>query len=278
MDNDDNTKDNDKNDADSESSSTDNNIIDFSHVHKLKHIQEKQERKWREEYRRQQHQSHPYDTEGSEKKEPMFNLPVATKWMAALFIAVHIIVHFILNTDQFNWVMMNFAFIPAGYTSDIIQTPFWSKVISPFSYMTLHGNIMHLGMNGVMLLAFGSGLEKQIGAKHFLVFFIVCGICALIAHLIFNFSSANPLIGASGGLSGIFAGMLLILNKRGLLGTGKYGLWPIIGIWIGLSIMFGMVATPAGLTGDNAAIAWIAHLGGFLAGFLLLKPILRLKL
>ena len=277
MNDDDHIDNKDKSEDNSASQSTDNNIIDFRHVKELKKIQEKQEEIWREEYRRQQRQAHPYYAEQTTRKEPMFNLPPATKWLAGLFLVIHAIVYLVLNPEQYNWVLTNFAFIPAAYTTDMINTPLWAKIISPFSYMLLHGNIMHLGMNGIMLLAFGSGLERQIGAKHFLVFLVACGLAALIIHFAINMESPNPLIGASGALSGLFAGMLMILNKRGLIGTGKYGLWPIIGIWIGITVAFGFISSPS-MVGDNAQIAWVAHLGGFMAGFLLLKPILRLKL
>lgn len=270
---------NDHDEIDENEDNKGSNVIDFSHVKKIKEIQEAQEKKWREDYRQQRKQAHPYAQSTVNKKEPMLNLPPATKSLAALFIAVHIIVHFILNPDQYNWVLTNLAFTPAAYTTDLLNIPLWAKLVSPLTYMMLHGNFMHLGMNTIMLLAFGTGLERFIGAKRFLIFFIACGMAALIIHFIVNFNTPNPLIGASGSLSGLFAGMLLILHARGLIGTGKYGLWPIIALWTGITIMFGVFASPGSITsGGEAHIAWLAHLGGFLAGFVLLKPILKLKI
>ena len=78
--------------------------------------------------------------------------------------------------------------------------------------------------------------------------------------------SAAPVVGASGAISGLFAPILIILQRAGAMGQGKYGLWPIIIMWCGVSFLFAW-AGGAGI-GD---IAWAAHLGGFLGAFALMR-------
>lgn len=248
-------------------------IIDFSAAMEKKLEREKLEKKWRQEYQ---------DLQNAEKKkEPLLNVPPATKALLAIIIGIHILTQFILSPEQFGWIYTHFSFIPASYTQDT-GAPFWVKLVSPVTYLFLHGNWMHVGMNAVMLLAFGTGLEKFIGSTKMVVYFITCGIAAAFAHLMINSGSYNPLIGASGGLNGLFAGVMMIMHHRGQMGNGKYGIWPIIGIWVAITVVFGFVSSPnmLGASADGSAveIAWIAHLGGFLAGFAFFKPIMRWKI
>jgi membrane associated rhomboid family serine protease len=121
-------------------------------------------------------------------------------------------------------------------------------------------------MNIGMLAAFGAMAEKVYGPKPFIAFYICAGLMGALGHLIVEPFSQIPVVGASGALSGLFAVVIVFLQRMGQMGQGKYGLWPIIGIWCGISFLFAW-AGGAGV-GD---IAWAAHLGGFLGGFALLR-------
>jgi membrane associated rhomboid family serine protease len=123
-----------------------------------------------------------------------------------------------------------------------------------------------------MLAAFGTGVDRWIGGKRMLALFVLCSFASTLVHFLFNPFSTDPVIGASGGLSGLFAAILIMMQQKGLVPTGRYGLWPLIIIWIGISVLFGMVEAPGG-----GAVAWAAHIGGFLAGFVFLKPVLKMK-
>lgn len=254
----------------------DDKIVQFTDLIEQRKVTQEQEAEWRKDYERERKRAEKLARKG----QPMFNIRPATKILILSFLAVHVIIHIILSPAQIDWVFTYFAFRPAAFTGDL-DLPFWSMVISPFSYAFIHGNMFHLGVNAVMLLAFGSGLERAIGAKRTVIFFFGCSLLALLAHFVFNMGSFNPLVGASGGLSGFFAAILIVMQKAGAVGRGKYGLWPIIAFWVGISVVFGLMTTPSmiggGATGADAEIAWIAHLGGFLAGFILFKPVMRLK-
>ena len=102
-----------------------------------------------------------------------------------------------------------------------------------------------------------------------LIFFVLCGLCGAALHFALNPFSVYPVVGASGGLSGFFAAALVMINRGrtgASIGSGRYGMWPFILLWIGISVLFGMMGSP-----DGGAIAWAAHVGGFLGGFAVLK-------
>lgn len=200
---------------------------------------------------------------------PMINLPTMTKILVMTLLGIHVVVS-ILNPEQRFWIIEHFGFVPAYYTAAI---PFdWPALIGPITYSFVHGSWMHVIMNAVMLMAFGAGLERWMGWKRLAVFMMGCNIVAILIHLGLNIGSDDPVVGASGALSGMFSAVIMVMQAQsGFLGQGKYRYLPLIGIWIGVSLLFGVLGGPGG---EN--IAWAAHIGGFLAGFVLFKPVMRL--
>lgn len=200
--------------------------------------------------------------------EPLFNMPPYTKYLLGILIGIHFIMTFLLTNGQAQWVFINLGFIPGRFTGTALFEPL--ALVTPFTNMFLHGGWLHLGMNSIMLLAFGSGIERWMGGKKMVAFFIACGLIGVALHFILNLHAITPVIGASGGISGLFAAALVMLNQtRGGM-TGRFGLWPIIIIWVVISVVFGFIDTPqAGISAGE--IAWGAHVGGFLGGFAVLK-------
>ncbi|MBU0800690.1 MAG: rhomboid family intramembrane serine protease [Alphaproteobacteria bacterium] len=201
--------------------------------------------------------------------EPMINLPPVTKIILGLFIVIHLVLQFGIDDVERYRVFEHFGFVAGGYSGNA-PVALWSLLLGPFTYMFLHGNWMHLIMNGAMMMAFGTGCERWMGGRRFLVLFILCGLASAFVQFLFDPASTNPVIGASGGLSGLFAVVLLMMQERGLGGTSRFGIWPFIIIWIGISVIFGLMGAPGG-----GVIAWPAHIGGFLSGFLFFKPVMR---
>jgi len=193
--------------------------------------------------------------------------------MLGLIIASQLIIQWALSPEWQDWVYTHLSFIPAAWTGGV-NLPFWTYLITPISFNFLHGGWLHLIMNAVMFLAFGAGIEKMLGAKRMLILFFLGSICGLLGHFIFYINSPHPLVGASGGLSAMFGAILYIYYKRGMMGQGKYGIWPIVLFWIGISVLFGLMGPPDG----SGHIAWIAHITGFLGGMALVKPIVNLKI
>ncbi|PZQ45262.1 MAG: rhomboid family intramembrane serine protease [Micavibrio aeruginosavorus] len=195
--------------------------------------------------------------------EPLINMPTVTKMLIALILGVHIIVAEILSPEQMDAVIAQFGFIPERFNNSGIDM---YVLASPVTHMFLHGSWMHVIMNVLMLAAFGSGVEHWLGSKRMLILFFASGLFGAAAHYLLNDDSVYPMIGASGGLSGLFAAAIVMLSRGQREMGGKVGILPFALIWIGLSIGFGMLGGP-----DGSLIAWAAHVGGFLGGFLVLK-------
>lgn len=200
-------------------------------------------------------------------REPMINLPLAAKFLVLSFILIHLALQFVPEPGQY-WIYDHFGFVAGRYTG---RAEFgWYALIAPFTYMFLHGGWMHLILNTFMTAAFGAGVERLMGPRRMLVFFVLCSLAAVLVQFALSPFSTDPVIGASGGLSGFFAAILILMQKMGVGGAGRYGIWPFVALWVAISVLFGMMGAPGG-----GAVAWAAHLGGFAAGFLLLKPVMR---
>ncbi len=204
-------------------------------------------------------------------REPFLNLPPVVQILCLLNIAVFLCGKFFpqLLTDDLLYAL---AFVPARYFgADPIGG---AAIFSPVTYMFIHGGWMHLSLNVAMLMAFGAGLEKFMGGRRLLLLYFATGLCGAMAQLLVYPHTDSPMIGASGGISGLFGGVMIMMYSSGMLGQGYRKLLPVIFIWIGISVFFGFFGMP----GVDSPIAWTAHVGGFIGGLLLYGPISRLKI
>ncbi len=191
-------------------------------------------------------------------RQPPINLPPMTQAMLAALILTHVALLIFFSPDARFGIYETYGFVPARYTG---RLPFiMSAFTAPVTFNLLHGSWMHLGMNTLMLAAFGAGTERWLGPWKMLLLSLFCGLCAALAHLALNPFSAEPMIGASGALSGQFAVIMVFMNRmRG--GQGFRQMLPFILLWIAITTGFGMMGSP-----DGSPIAWAAHLGGFFGG------------
>jgi len=147
------------------------------------------------------------------------------------------------------------------------------STITLFSYMFLHGSWMHLLGNLLFLWVFGDNIEDSMGHARFIAFYLLCGLAAGLTHSLFEPSSQIPMIGASGAIAGIL-GAYLVLHPRVKVLVLVFSRIPIalpaylllLG-WI--LFQFFSVAN----SGENNPVAWWAHIGGFLAGMVLIIPL-----
>jgi len=150
-----------------------------------------------------------------------------------------------------------------------IPSPYWTTLLTS---MFLHGGWGHLGGNMLFLWIFGDNIEHRIGHVRFLVFYLICGLAAGIAHIVFNSTSMIPTVGASGAISGVLGGYLLLFprNRVYVMTWGGVAAVPavlMLGLWILLQFIngFGTVAQ----TPETGGVAYLAHIGGFAAGMIL---------
>lgn len=197
---------------------------------------------------------------------PMLNIPAATKYLAGLMILSYLgttALEFAGYNDLQTAIIFGGGFTPASWTG---AAPFhWYTIFTPLTATFLHGSLMHLGVNLMMLVAIGSGVEKWAGKKPFLMIFLLSSIIAMATHLAIYPYGTDPVIGASGGVSGLF-GAILFLNNQ-----GRSSFLPVALLWIAISVAMGMAGAP-----DGSPVAWVAHIGGFLGGIGIAQIMLHL--
>lgn len=139
------------------------------------------------------------------------------------------------------------------------------------SSMFMHGSIMHLGGNMLFLWIFGDNLENLLGHFRFAVFYIVCGVAAAAAQIVMGPDSIIPMLGASGAISGVLGGYILLFPNRTVRALIFNFLTTVpafvaIGIWIVYQLVLGYLTPSTG-----GGVAYAAHIGGFIAGLVLIK-------
>lgn len=200
----------------------------------------------------------PPENRKGPKPPPMLNIPPATKYLAGILLGIYAVITLagLICGAVPSIATIAGGFIPASWSG---AAPFmiWTP-ITPLTSILLHGSWMHVGINTLMLVAMGSGIEKWMGVKRYLLLFFGSGLIALLTHFAFEPFSDTPIVGASGGISGIFAAILMGMKGR----DGNYsGILPMALAWIGISVLFGLMGSP-----DGSSVAWIAHIGGFIGG------------
>jgi len=124
------------------------------------------------------------------------------------------------------------------------------------------------------LWIFGDNLEKVMGAVRFLVFYLVCGLAASFAHIVFGPGSNLPAVCASGAISGVLGGYILLFphNRIRVLTRGGIAHVPaivVLGFWILIQFINGLGSMAT--TTETGGVAYMAHIGGFVAGLVLVK-------
>ena len=152
-----------------------------------------------------------------------------------------------------------------------IPLPFWSTLITS---MFLHGGWLHLGGNMLYLWIFGDNLEKTMGHARFLVFYLACGVAAGLAHIFFSGASNVPSIGASGAISGVLGGYLVLFPRNRVRVLTRAGIVAmpaivVLGFWIVIQLISGIGSLA--VRTETGGVAYMAHIGGFVAGLILVR-------
>jgi membrane associated rhomboid family serine protease len=206
--------------------------------------------------------------------QPIFRAPAVVLVLIALLVAAHGARTLLLDPAASSDLIVTYAFIPARYA---LPGSFWDQAIPFVSYMALHGDWAHVTINCLWLLAFGPIVVRRFGTPLFLLFSLLCGVAAALTHLALNWGGIDPVVGASGAISGLMAAGLRLLPGR-FPWAIPGGLAPIFSrqiltfsiAWAVLNVVVGLIG--GGFLGSEGAIAWQAHLGGYLAGLLLAGP------
>lgn len=207
------------------------------------------------------------------------------QYVTLLLVAVNVAVFVFEQLVADDAVVASFGVVPrellharmAGYVPSVHQALHIPERDTLFTYMFFHGDIVHIFGNMLFLWVFGDNVEDAMGHVRFLVFYLACGVFAALTHAVMQPSSEIPLIGASGAVAGVIAAYLM-LHPRIRVWVLALKVIPLripayfaLGAWVLTQLV--MVLTQSILqrgTPQADYVAWWAHIGGLLAGAVLI--------
>jgi membrane associated rhomboid family serine protease len=227
----------------------------------------------------------------SPRRQRILNVPAVVVALVVALGLIHAFLVLALTAEQTTEVLLLFAFIPARYDPAVLPDVVWpggqaADIWTFVTYALLHGDISHLLFNAVWLLAFGSPVAQRFGPLRFMAFMAVTAAAGAGVHLMTHFGELLPMIGASAAISGTMAAAIRFAFQRG----GPLTSWrdraeanrvpaaplttslrdprvlAFLAAWFGINLLFGL--GPLSMPGIEQAVAWQAHIGGFVAGLL----------
>ena len=159
------------------------------------------------------------------------------------------------------------AFVPSRF----LANP-GGDFLTLFTSMFMHAGWVHLGGNMLYLWIFGDNVEDRFGPIKFSIFYLLCGLAATFAQMAFSMGSNVPNLGASGAIAGVLGAYILLFPQgkvKVLMGRGVVPMpaLVVIGLWIVLQFFSGIGSIAN--TAETGGVAYMAHIGGFIAGFVL---------
>lgn len=197
------------------------------------------------------------------------------QWVTIALIAINVVVYFFETAQLDAQAIASFAIIPKElFDTSLLPIPVESvgprfpERLTLLTYMFFHGDILHLAGNMLFLWVFGDNVEDAMGHLKFLLFYLACGVFAGLMHAWIDPTSEIPLIGASGAVAGVIAAYL-VLHPRVRVWVLALKAIPLrisaafaLGLWILIQVV--MVFLP-----QVGPVAWWAHIGGLIAGAVL---------
>jgi membrane associated rhomboid family serine protease len=151
------------------------------------------------------------------------------------------------------------------------------NVLTPLTSMFLHGGWGHLLSNALFLWVFGNNVEDSMGRGRFLAFYLICGLAAAAAHVLVEPSSPVPTVGASGAISGVLGGYLLLYPRVRVrtyfppIFLFRVPAWFVLILWFAGQVLTGLPQLSRMRPDVSSGVAVWAHIGGFVAGVVLVK-------
>ena len=224
---------------------------------------------------------------------PTVRPPVMTLLILAAMASVWVLVQGAGFDDRLVRSVCNLGLVPGELTG---LTPMGSSIpiarglvcvidadqinwATPVISMFLHGSWGHLLGNALFFWVFGNNIEDVMGAGRFLLFYVICGLAAVAAHIAVSPASPIPTVGASGAISGIMGAYLVLFPKVRVRMLFIFVIifrvipipaWIVLLWWLGLQVLIGLPQL-AGVGDPSGGVAVWAHVGGFVAGALLIR-------
>jgi membrane associated rhomboid family serine protease len=177
------------------------------------------------------------------------------------------------GSQRYESTIQTYGFVPALVQKNSDQ--YYRFITSMF----LHGGLIHLGGNMLYLYIFGDNLEDMCGHLSYLIFYLICGISASLLFMASAWDSTMPAIGASGAISGVLSGYVILFPKVRVMTAIPVGFFirvvhvpafVMISLWFVYQFLLA-------ITGAETTVAYWAHVGGFLAGLVFVRVFARRK-
>jgi membrane associated rhomboid family serine protease len=220
---------------------------------------------------------------------PSRSLPIVTIALIALNVAAYVYqLSLGLGVDPSGRAaaeafIFEFGATPCRLTATCDRGDFPSPYVTVFTSMFLHGSPLHVGGNMLYLWIFGDNVEDTLGHFRFLLLYLLAGVGAAASQVVVGPDSRIPMVGASGAISGVLGAYLFLFPHARILCLIIFGFLIrfihvpaviVLGFWIVVQVFNGLISVNA--TGQTGGVAWFAHIGGFVAGIVLLF-LLRLR-
>lgn len=216
---------------------------------------------------------------------PRFSTPYVTYFLIALNTAVFLYEWSmgLQSQRELNALIFEFGVVPRHVTAALAgsgSTSLLGAFIPILTSMFLHGSWLHIIGNMWVLWIFGDNIEDYLGHFTYLLFYFVCGVAASIAHILLNLTSRVPSVGASGAIAGIMGAYFVLYPKARVLTIVPLIIfftfwwlpaWIVLGYWFLVQFLSGAATSIAVTSQSGGGVAFWAHVGGFVAGIVLIK-------
>ena len=209
----------------------------------------------------------------------------STPWVNYFLIGINLAIFFFeasLNRRGLNQLIGTFGVVPSHLTallSGSTRYPLPVVAVPFFTSLFLHGSWMHVIGNMWFLFIFGDNVEDYLGHFKYLIFYLLTGVIAMGTHVVMNMHSTAPAVGASGAIAGVLGAYFVLYPKARVLTWFPpifffhVSAWIILGYWFLLNFLSGTATELALQRPTMGGVAFWAHVGGFVAGALLVKVI-----
>ena len=202
-------------------------------------------------------------------QNPTRTTPYVTYLLIALNVLAYLVERQLIGNHGESYVISGYGLVPTRISADPSGEAF-----TVFTSMFMHGGLGHLAGNLLFLWIFGDNVEDAIGHLRYVAFYLACGVCAAFSQVFTNIGSQAPMVGASGAIAGVLGAYLVLYPRAPITVFVGFFLislpaWVVVGFWFLLQLSGGWAAL--GLDASSG-VAFFAHIGGFLAGVLGIRP------
>ncbi len=217
--------------------------------------------------------------------QPRFSTPYITYFFVALNVVVFVseLLVGMQSQRQLNAFLYQFGVVPKQVTGLLTGYPTFSPLgamVPMLTSMFLHASWLHIIGNMWVLWIFGDNIEDYLGHFKYLVFYLLCGLAASFAHVLLNLGSKVPSVGASGAIAGVMGAYFVLYPRARVLTIVPLIVfftfwwlpaWIVLGYWFLVQFLSGAATSIAYSSQTSGGIAFWAHVGGFVAGIVLIK-------